>query len=123
MAHTKLSPDLIAAFRWFKANACQQSQTALMLAKAEQWAEQQGVTFHWQGDDEPWDPGDTDYTPTEVLGCIARSADGEVLASLWGIADPDRNYGRVIEAELASEAFSDWQAKMLAEINNQIAHA
>jgi hypothetical protein len=46
----------------------------------------------------------------EILGCIARGPDGEVLASLWGIVDADIGYRRVVEAELASEALSGYVA-------------
>ena len=40
----------------------------------------------------------------EVLGCVLRDADGNVLASLWGVSDPDSAYQRVVEAEIAAEA-------------------
>jgi hypothetical protein len=39
-----------------------------------------------------------------VLCCVLKDGDGNVLASLCGITDPDSNYRRVVEAELASEA-------------------
>lgn len=75
---------------------------ARTLADAERWAQDTGLTFTWDADDTPWD-GDGP-APQEVLGCIARYADGRFAASLWGIADPSRAYARVIEAELACEA-------------------
>ena len=45
----------------------------------------------------------------EVLCCriIDPGNPRRSLASLCGITDPDRNYGRVIEAELAAEAIAD----------------
>lgn len=75
---------------------------ARLLADAETWAADAGLTFTWEWDETPWD-GDGP-APSEVLGCIARWPDGRHAASLWGIADPSRAYARVIEAELACEA-------------------
>ena len=83
---------------------------ALALAKAEARAQQLGITFRWEGDPEPYDPGDTDYRPEEVLGCVAVGPDGEVLTSLWGIADPNFGYQTVVEAELACEALAQLDA-------------
>jgi hypothetical protein len=57
----------------------------------------------WEGDPEGYDSDDS-YEPKEVLGAVLRDEHGHVLASLWGIADPDRNYKRVVEAELTLEA-------------------
>jgi hypothetical protein len=42
----------------------------------------------------------------DVLCCILRDANGDVLASLGGIIGADKDYRRVVEAELALEAFS-----------------
>jgi hypothetical protein len=77
-------------------------RSAEEMAKAEQDAERMGWTASWEWDDMPWD-GDVP-APHEVLGCVLKNDRGEVLASLWGIGDPDKNYRRVIEAELALEA-------------------
>ena len=77
------------------------------LARAEDWREQEEadgtLTIEWLADDLPWD-GDGDYVPNEVLGCVITIGDETV--SLWGIADPDASYRRVIEAELANEAMT-----------------
>ncbi len=72
---------------------------ALSLAVAEQWAQDNDIEAEWQWDDAPWD-GDCP-APDELWGCILKH--GDSVASLWSIADPDANYRRVIEAELASE--------------------
>lgn len=109
---------------------------ALALARAERQAQERGIKFVWEWDDDP-DLGDHGYwcaterkrlaqaegrpvdnppvrgwahrhsesvCDHEVLYCSARSPDGKILAGLGGIIDPDRDYRRVIEAELAVEA-------------------
>jgi hypothetical protein len=42
--------------------------------------------------------------PHEVFACVLRDADGATLESLWSIFDPDDDYMRVVQAELACEA-------------------
>jgi len=44
--------------------------------------------------------------PSEVLVAILKDASGNVIGSLSGIGDPDNNYRRVVEAELALEALA-----------------
>lgn len=80
------------------------TRCAIGMAEDEAYAAGARWRTDWVADDTPWDSDIPDYEPEEVLGCILRDADGDVLASLWGIADPDTNYVRVIEAELAGEA-------------------
>ena len=80
---------------------------AKWLADAEAKAQSVGLVFEWVNDDD----ADLSWlaegeTVNEVLGCIVRSPSGRVMASLWGITDPSREYGRVIEAELAGEVFA-----------------
>lgn len=87
------------------------AQSAIRLAKAERGARERGYEVNWEPDPEPYDPGDTDYQPNEVLCAALRAPDGETVASLCSIADPSRVYGRVIEAELALEAGLDRFAK------------
>jgi hypothetical protein len=73
-------------------------------AECERLASDLGYTFEWEWDDLPWDPGDmAGPPPKEVLGCVMKDPKGREVESLWGIGDPDRNYRRVVEAELASE--------------------
>ena len=79
------------------------------LAEAEAWAADV-LTFEWKEDDDvDWSGHDwcgrcDNHT---ALGCVACwAATGEVAADLWEILDPDANYRRVIEAELACEVMA-----------------
>jgi hypothetical protein len=90
-------------------------RSALELARAEYVARHSAVYFAWQADDDPdlsWMDADArtelERGETAMMACVLYGADGESLASLWGIhmrdpwqADP---YRRVIEAQLALEA-------------------
>jgi hypothetical protein len=51
----------------------------------------------------------------EVLWCALVDAEGAQLASLGGTIDPDRDYRRVIEAELALEALGEERSKDAAD--------
>src|SRR4051812_45987416 len=73
------------------------AEVAANLARAEAAAQRMGWQYRWEWDDMPWD-GDTP-APKELLGCVLTDDRGEVLDSLWGIGDPDRNSARVVEAE------------------------
>jgi hypothetical protein len=80
------------------------------LASAETWAQEQGMTFTWDFDqdaDLSWMTDEERAQEHEVLGCVARYRDGSVAGSLGGVIDPDDMYLRVVEAELASEARSE----------------
>lgn len=77
---------------------------AKALARAEAEASARGWRVDWEGDPELPDHDIPDYEPKEVLGAVLRDEHGSVLASVWGIMDPDRNASRVVEAELALEA-------------------
>ncbi len=80
---------------------------AMNLAKAERWAQEQGVTAKWVYDDEPYEMGDAETEmPSEVLGCVLTHGDETV--SLWSIGDPSPEYRRVVEAELALELQIDF---------------
>ena len=48
----------------------------------------------------------------EVYGCILSDDTGREREALWGITDPDANYRRVVEAELALEALPDVDAEI-----------
>ena len=75
------------------------------LARAEQYALDHGWKVEWDFDQDEYQLGDAETEmPNEVLCAILKTPDGEVLGSLGGIGDPTREYGRVIEAELALEA-------------------
>lgn len=117
---TKQSPrEFFTEHGWTVTNADGSPvDVAGMLATAEYRALTEGVTFEWVDDDTRFSDtlGDHEYWceraeqgkrhSHRVEGCIARDARGEIVASLWGIIDPDRNYRRVIQAELASEVFA-----------------
>jgi hypothetical protein len=79
---------------------------AVKLAKAEQEATARGWTVKWEEDPEGWDSlGDIDPDDVkEILVAVLYDEDGNVLGSLGSIVNPDRDYARVVEAELALEA-------------------
>jgi hypothetical protein len=75
------------------------------LANAEVYAEAMGWSVDWEYDEMPYEMGDAEEEPpSEVLVAILRDSDRNVIGSLGGIGDPDSNYRRVVEAELAQEA-------------------
>lgn len=86
---------------------------AFALAKAEADAQLLGYVWEWVPDAEGCIGCDCEDKrckcstgkPHEVLGCILKDNRGSVLGSLWGICQPDNDYRRVVEAELALEAF------------------
>jgi hypothetical protein len=105
-----MTTSMLRAYRFFFENAGyivgHRAACALSLARAEQHALDNDWESEWVADDCPdlsWMSDDDRNQPHEVLGCILRDADGNVLASLWGIVDADRAYMRVVEAELASD--------------------
>lgn len=111
MAKVDVNPKLRTAYEFFLKHSGhvkgKREQIALDLARAEALMKELGWECEWEQDDQPYEHGDAedpDYEPQEVLGCVLRDADGEVLESLWGIADPDKIFARVTEAELADEA-------------------
>jgi hypothetical protein len=86
-------------------------ECAGLLAKAEQWGNDEGLSFEWeidQGIDSS--SFDDDPEPWALWCCLARDASGEIVASLSGIdfgrdVEPwGQAYRRVVEAELALEA-------------------
>lgn len=102
------------------------AEDAANLARAERFAWEQDWQFEWVDDTDCYDYFDADCCQEareyedkreelnldyrgehrhDIMGCILRDADGEQLGSLWGIMDADRNYMRVIQAELAYEAW------------------
>jgi hypothetical protein len=103
--------NLRRGYRFFFENAGyivgHRAECALALARAERRARDNNWAAEWVADDDAdlsWMTEDERQQPHEVLGCVLRDADGNVLASLWGITDPDSSYQRVVEAELAAEA-------------------
>jgi hypothetical protein len=80
--------------------------TAVLLAHAEEVAESLQWDTEWDEDPDGADSlGDVDpATVSEILVATLKDTDGEVLASLGSITDPDRNERRVVAAQLALEA-------------------
>jgi hypothetical protein len=84
------------------------AQCARSLARAERMAANLGFTFEWEYDhdaDNSWMDEETRAENQEAFACIARDGSGNVVASLWGIFEPSREYKRVVEAELAQEIY------------------
>jgi hypothetical protein len=80
---------------------------AMKLAQAEQEAEARNWTVEWSNDDMSYEVGnDENEMPSEILVAVLKDEHGNSIGSLSGIGDPDSNYRRVVEAELALEALS-----------------
>ena len=110
-------------YKFFRANigyiVGRSASIAMRLARAEERAENLGLTVEYADEIHDWD-GDGPCPPIHVWACVRH--EGEIIASLGSIGlvswrDP---YVRVVEAELLSEAL-DWiynrqeaQAKDLA---------
>lgn len=106
----RVDPRAVAFFRKHAGSVIgREEENARALAHAEQEATARGWNVEWSHDPEGWDSlGDIDpETVKEVLSAVLRDENGGVLASLGSIVDPDRAYGRVVEAELALEALSE----------------
>lgn len=81
---------------------------AIDLARAESIAASRGWRAKWEHSQEPYEMGDAETDmPSEVLDCLLYDENGSVIGSLGQIGDPSRQYARVVEAELASEALGD----------------
>jgi len=121
-----MTKDLQQAFRFFHANiggvVGRIAIDAIALARAEQWARDNDLEFQWEYEDDAdlsWcdrcehiKECSTQYR--SWFGCDHyRSHEHEVLwvrveldgeqVSLGGIVDADRDYRRIIEAQLAEE--------------------
>jgi hypothetical protein len=126
-----MANKLERAYRFFRENAGgivgESAKTAMALARAEAWAGEH-LTFWWEYDDDvEWDgEGPAPSSAPERCGAVLRR-DAEpyltsigdwrvyefprglhMLASLCGIWGADSNYRRVIQAELALEAWGRW---------------
>jgi hypothetical protein len=86
------------------------ARCAAALARAERDGSALGFTFEWFDD---WTVGDHEKEfgavyanggPATCESCVCYNGEGEVVASLHCIDDATREYRRVVEAELASEA-------------------
>lgn len=102
-------------FKFFFENAGyivgERAKGALDLARAERYAFDSGFRFEWTDDEDPdrsWEEDAGYKGPGEYLCCrlirVCPHCNVEsTAASLCGIVDPDDNYRRIIEAELAAE--------------------
>lgn len=106
-----VDPKLRKAYDFFReqggGRVGHSAEGAINLARAEKIAEGEGWEAEWEDDPEEWD-GDTER-PFEVLNCLLKDEQGDVIASLGSIgmsgnARQDRDYTRLVEAELALEA-------------------
>ena len=94
---------------------------ARALAEAERMARSFGWEYHWTDD---WEIGShVKYygeqsfpeEPATCECCQLLDAGGVVLESLSCIDDADKNYRRVVEAELALEAISKREERLASE--------
>ncbi len=104
---------------------------AIALAAAEAWAALNCCHFEWEDDADGYpthacvggvwgfwhDPGDGNLMRIENCeSCTLHDDAGKVLQSLCGIWDADSNYRRVVQAELASEAYSEADDALEADL-------
>jgi len=83
---------------------------ALDVAKAELYAEAQAWSVEWEWDNDAdwsWMDERERKQAHEVYSAILYDADHTAIGSLSGIFDPDNNYRRCVEADLACEAMRD----------------
>jgi len=111
----RINPKLKSAYDFFYKNSGRvgagRKESAIDLARAEAIAEELGWECRWEDDQEEYQLGDEEEMPNEVLTCVLYDEDDEVLSSLGGVGDPSKTYGRIVEAELASEAL--WEKGLL----------
>lgn len=110
-----VDPKLKKAYEFFRGQQApgivgQSAKGAMDLARAEKYADDHGWEAVWEDDPEEYELGDAETErPFEVLTCVIKDENGHVLGSLGSIgmsgnARQDRDYRRVVEAELALEA-------------------
>lgn len=107
---SKIDPKLKRAYDFFKEHAGyvvgRRAEGSLALARAEAIASSLGWSVDWEIDEEEYQLGDEEDEPSEVFVAVLRDEDGESMEVLGGIADPTRQYRRIVEAELALEALA-----------------
>lgn len=104
-----VSSDLKRRYEFFRSQGYG-SQTAISLARAEKAAEERGWECEWEHDEDPdlsWADEQQLAEIREVLTCVLKDEDGQVLDALGGISDPSREYSRVVEAEMALNALME----------------
>jgi hypothetical protein len=83
------------------------TRCAIALAAAELVFMRSDATCEWVDDvDGAHDAKHDGLKFKTCEGCIIRSADGNVLTSLWSILDAGNKYRRVVRAELASDCLA-----------------
>ncbi len=112
-----MTADLFRRFKFFRkwAGYCTppgRAACALLLARAELAAEQEGLEFRWEDDPDgmPRDGLCSCGCGTKIESCeccVCYGPEGEVLASCGAIWDASTEYRRIMEAELASEALHE----------------
>lgn len=110
MGTREMSPMEVNYRRWRRDG--DSASSAFALARAEMWAGRNGrLVPEWHPDDSPdlsWCDDCNAHKvghSHKVYGCVVKF-EGEQVASLWGIVDPDNAYMRRIEAELALEVMT-----------------
>lgn len=85
-------------------------ECAATLARAERWAKDHGIEFHWDSDEcldlrdvLPEDHKCSKHCEHEILFVAVDTVTGGYLYSVGGILDPTSIDRRVFEAELAAE--------------------
>ena len=125
MAKSKssVSPALRSAFKFFSEHAGyvvgEHAKSALELARAERAAKKKGVCFRWEPDEDAdlsWmDEAqrkknyDVEWVAAyRKSSCLRGEPHPRAIpcASVGGVVGADRNYRRVLEAELASECLA-----------------
>ena len=108
------SPQMKKRYEFFRGHmgvhrSGRSAEAAASLARAEEAAEDLDWQVEWEEDPDGADSlGEIDpATVSEILVAVLKDESGEVLGSLGGIVDPDLNYRRVVEAELALEALNE----------------
>lgn len=80
--------------------------TAKRLAMAERYAQDHDWSYTWEPDNDGYHSYlEAGQTVETCEFCVLTDDSGDVLASLGCIDDADDNYRRVVEAELALEAY------------------
>jgi hypothetical protein len=108
----RYGPETYEAYKWFRQHGGVRPDAALALAMAEQAGDQEGLEVLWDYDDgeclDTYDP-EVGMPPegVEFLSAYVEDEEGNVIASLGCIEDPDPIYRRIVEAELLHEALSE----------------
>lgn len=100
---------------------------AKQLARAECEASKRGWEGEWDPDEDPdlsWMTPEERRQPHEVYCVGLRGSPGDLLVAgpICGVVSPDRNYRRVLEAELADEALKLHEGRARATKEAKRAH-